>query len=1035
MEIVQTVKPLEFHLRKSFLAPYYQKGDPFKTLLSRCTYLNKYSRDQESWTDTIRRVVEGNISLDPLVDEVEAELLFHLFWTGQVLPPGRGLWTGGVPGIPADARFNCWFVTIHNTEDWCWAMERLMLGGGVGVGLGDIHRLPIVSAHPCKLAIWCRQDHPDIDEVKTDDKSFLNGQTPIYRVEDSREGWVEAERRVFRSAFEGTDLIVDVSDVRPRGFPIKTFGGVACGPGPLAHLLRSTFGIVREASGRKLNSVECLDITNFVGLCVKSGNVRRSAIISLGDAEDRNFRDAKKDWGKVASHRHTSNNSIMFRSWQQIENFDWQSLVDDMTENGMGEPGLLNLPLGWRTDPGVKGVNPCGEALLYDYEACNLAEIFPAQFDPSTDPHMAIRLVTRYCMRQRLTPLIDSKSNVVQKKNMRLGVSLGGLCDFDWTPYQLGDWWMTCRGEANDYADALRVNRPLTTTAVKPSGCRPWYALTSTDAGILTLEEIFEHHPEDQQWADIKVPIRALQESEESSRITRTYNNGSARVLRIRLACGLEVESTENHPWWVIGHHNHKMSGEAKWVRADQIRLGDVLDVALGVYNSRTHSNLIKLNRLSLKMRCDTADIRQPEVMNPDLAWLLGYMWGDGSQSPSKYRLRFTDQHTDNLRKAQKIIFEQFSLETIIHPASEGRDAYVLDIGSKMLWHWLIRNDIFKYYAETIDLIPRVVRASSQEDIIAFVAGLVDSDGGAYGDIGKIKFMTCTKDADFARHLQRVCWAIGLAVGRSLNDEGDNYQLKKEMWFLTSNHFVDPKAFSMLHQHSVKCNKIPQEAWYWCNQKSSRRVLGKVEALEDLGEMLTYDIEVENTHWYYAGSVKSHNTTSLLNGSSPGIHAPWDEHIVRRIRMAVNDPMSYALIDAGVPFEYDSYDNTNRTLVFSFPHKSPNTKYTVQKQTLREQFERQQVVQEWWADNAVSATISFQESEKNQLASCLKEFVPRLKSTTCLPAAHGYQQAPLESVDESKYRELYSQINHDHPLVRGGDFEFEECSTGACPIK
>ena len=122
MEIVQTItQPRRFRLRESFLEPYYKRGDPFQTLLARSTYLTKYSRDGETWTDTIRRVVEGNLSLAPNGGEREAELLFELFWTGQSLPPGRGLWVGGVDGIPADARYNCF-----SKETRFWANGRLV---------------------------------------------------------------------------------------------------------------------------------------------------------------------------------------------------------------------------------------------------------------------------------------------------------------------------------------------------------------------------------------------------------------------------------------------------------------------------------------------------------------------------------------------------------------------------------------------------------------------------------------------------------------------------------------------------------------------------------------------------------------------------------------------------------------------------------------------------------------------------------------------------------------------------------------------
>lgn len=648
MEITRITQLTTFKLRDSFLSSYYKESDPFKTLLARSTYNSKYCRDNETWTDTIRRVVEGNINLSHLpVSEEEGEMLFHLFWTMQALPPGRGLWTGGIPGIPSDARYNCWYTTLNSIDDWCWTANQLMLGGGVGVGLQDIEQLPVIAGGNARFAVWCRADHENVVEVGPNDKSFLNGSTPVFRVPDSREGWVEALRRVLIAAYEGKDLIVDVSDVRHRGLPIRTFGGVACGPGPLTHLLRSAWNIIRGAAGRRLTSVECLDITNFVGFCVKSGNVRRSALIVLGYAYDQEFRDAKKDMAAVQSHRHTSNNSLLLRTWDEVHNLDYTALVHDMTVAGTGEPGILNLPLVWKTDPGARGVNPCGEQALHDREACNLAEVFPAQFLPGTDPAMAFRLVTRYCLRQRLTPLLDSKSQEVGTRNMRVGVGIGGLCDFDWSNEQLASWYCDCRGEADSYAADLKVAKPITVTTVKPSG-----------------------------------------------------------------------------------------------------------------------------------------------------------------------------------------------------------------------------------------------------------------------------------------------------------------------------------------------------------------------------------------------------TISLLNGSSPGIHAPFAPHYIRRARFAINDPMVPALMEAGVPFEFCQYDQTGNTYVFSFPMKAVHTKVTVQTETIADQFDRQLRVQESWADNAVSSTLSFDpETEQAQTAALLKENVPHLKSTTCLPKSHAYVQAPYEAVSESVFNEMASLIKNDHPLVRGGEMGIDECATGACPTR
>ncbi len=98
-------------------------------------------------------------------------------------------------------------------------------------------------------------------------------------------------------------------------------------------------------------------------------------------------------------------------------------------------------------------------------------------------------------------------------------------------------------------------------------------------------------------------------------------------------------------------------------------------------------------------------------------------------------------------------------------------------------------------------------------------------------------------------------------------------------------------------------------------------------------------------------------------------------------------------------------------------------------------FKRQLAVQHSWADNAVSATISFNKENPEELAACLEKYAPRLKSTSCLPRAHGYAQAPYEVIDADYYARLAGQINFDHPLTKGGEFEIEECSTGACPVR
>ncbi len=107
----------------------------------------------------------------------------------------------------------------------------------------------------------------------------------------------------------------------------------------------------------------------------------------------------------------------------------------------------------------------------------------------------------------------------------------------------------------------------------------------------------------------------------------------------------------------------------------------------------------------------------------------------------------------------------------------------------------------------------------------------------------------------------------------------------------------------------------------------------------------------------------------------------------------------------------------------------------MQSETVRDQVTRLVRVQRDWADNAVSATISFQEHEKQQLADLLETYAADIKSISCLPRKHGYAQPPYEQIGEDEYEGMSAVIDHDSPLAVGGDFELTECDGGACPIR
>ncbi len=1020
MEIVQTAQPIRFRLRESFLSNYSQR-DPFKTLLGRATYLSKYSRNGESWSDTIRRVVEGNLSLAPGATEREGELLYHLFWTGQALPPGRGLWVGGVDGIPADARYNCWYTTLYGIDDWCWVMNQLMLGGGVGVGLSDIESMPHVADNHARFAIWCKSEHPDLPEVQPNDKNFLNGQTPIFVVSDSRQGWVEAERRTLAAAFEGHDLIVDVSAVRRRGLPIRTFGGTACGPGPLSNLLRSSWSIVRGAKGRKLSSIECLDITNMIGFCVKSGNVRRSALIVLGDPEDQPFRDAKKDLDKVLSHRHTSNNSIVFRTWEQIEKFDWHKLIEDNIN--FGEPGLFNLPLVWKTDPGVKGINPCltGDTristqfgMVQIAELARMGKSLRVTTDRRVQRDYQVSSDTGIEFRDAVAAFRVSDRAEVFRLRTRHGIELKITADHEFpTPtgfvklqdLQVGDdlllqsgegqWGSEgseaigtvigciegdgnfCLGEDNAYLGFWGEQKPL--AEVMLPLCLEIASISDPLNGHKTRFGVKYSTDKDKAQIDSPLLGRALAEYgyREKGHVPEIVWRGTRDCVRGYLR-GFFVTD---------GQINWSLKKQCFSFRLSQSNPGLLREVQTLLLNFGIVSTIYK--------RRDAQWRRMPDGKGG-----MKDYWNQ-----TQYDLVISKQNAVVFAENVGFLWETHSRQYAAWADSwvrgPYREAYLTEIVS----------------IESIGFEP--VYCTTQPTHHTFIAeGLVS---GNCGELPLYDREACNLAEAFP----------ALFSGARISAE--------HIFRLLTRYTLRQKLTSLTDEKSDRVNRrnmrlgvalggicdfdwTPEDlsTWYgYCRSEANR-----------------YADELRVPRPIKVTTVKPSGTISLLNDSSPGIHAPFSEYYLRRARLSSNDLLIPALVEAGVPMEYDQYDKTGHTVVFAFPTKAVHTRVTVQSQTIRDQFERQCIVQEHWADNSVSATLSFNaETEREAVTQCLKDYVPRLKSTTVLSTSHGYPQAPYEAIDELTYRRLHSAIRHEHPLPRGGNLEIEECASGVCPIK
>jgi adenosylcobalamin-dependent ribonucleoside-triphosphate reductase len=455
------------HLDQDFVNSYNTKQPPWGfNGMGETVFLRTYSRpkengDNETWPETLARVINGAIEVGVDYTQEEAEKIFDHCFNLRCSFSGRSLWQLGTPLVKkfnATSLNNCYFTNIETVEDFELLFEYLMLGGGVGFSVerSKIHDLPKIKSNV------------KIVHERTNDADII--------VPDSRTGWKRLLHSVLKSYFyTGKSFTYSTILVREFGAPLKTFGGTASGPGALIEGIADICKVMDNRIGKKLRSIDVLDICNIIGRIVVSGSSRRSAQIAMGDPDDILFIRAK-NWstGNVPAWRANSNNSIYADYFDQIMPELWKGY------DGSGEPyGLLNRRLARKygrlgeasTDNSVEGFNPCAEIALADGESCNLATIFL----PNVESLKQFKEISYllYKVQKNITKMAypyEKTTNIV-RKNARLGQSVTGML-------QASEEQVSWLSPAYEYLKALDEEysvkngfpKSVRLTTVQPSG-------------------------------------------------------------------------------------------------------------------------------------------------------------------------------------------------------------------------------------------------------------------------------------------------------------------------------------------------------------------------------------------------------------------------------------------------------------------------------------------------------------------------------------------------------------------------------------
>jgi adenosylcobalamin-dependent ribonucleoside-triphosphate reductase len=364
---------------------------------------------------------------------------------------------------------NCSFVSTNSmtkldpAKPFAFLMEASMLG--VGVGFDD----------------------------KGADKDFTiyepqKGEE--YVIPDTREGWVESTSAII-NAYLRPDTKAPVfryEEIRPAGTPIKTFGGTAAGADPLIKLHNYVSKIFDGRAGEKLTRRDIADLGNLIGVCVVSGNVRRSAELLIGRIEDDEFLNLKN--AEVYPERNSYDPAAPGWGWMSNNSVeasvgtDLSKIIDGIARNG--EPGVVWMDVtrkyGRLADPEnnkdwrAAGYNPCAEQSLESMECCTLVETYLNRHDSLEDYKRTLKFAYLYAKTVTLLPTHWEETNAIMQRNRRIGTSMSGVANFaDLRGLPVLRTWMdegykTVQHYDKSYSEWLGIRESIKTTTVKPSG-------------------------------------------------------------------------------------------------------------------------------------------------------------------------------------------------------------------------------------------------------------------------------------------------------------------------------------------------------------------------------------------------------------------------------------------------------------------------------------------------------------------------------------------------------------------------------------
>ena len=452
-------------------------------------------------------------------------------------------------------------------------------------------------------------------------------------------------------------------------------------------------------------------------------------------------------------------------------------------------------------------------------------------------------------------------------------------------------------GEQHGYRNA-QVN------LIAPTGCLTSDSLVSTERGLVPLGTLGDVNG--QQWQDIsfKVPTH-----EGEKLATKFFINGVAQTRRIRTASGFEIQGTPQHRIKVVDSE----TGEWKWKHFADVTSGDVVPLAMNSMIGEPRE--VRLPPVGENYWNQEHKLKVPKTTSPELAELVGYFMGDGSLHSKGLRLCVTKEDNDVAQRIADLSKQLFNLEAHVEEKQGYLEVALHSVNLALWWEASGFDKLLPHINHSgKGYTPRIPTAilytNDKKCYSAFIKGLFEADGTVTN--GAPSWTTAKKE--FAMQVKSLLLALGfptsinlcksqwgqstLYVLRVLN-QSYNGEFKKQIGFIGARknnaitisseghasrrdyiHLPDAvmqkaiqtgiakNALTMsLKRRNALTRRSVKQIYEVTNDSEIGQALNFyydiVDANEDGGEQLTYDLSVPENVTYIANGFVSHNTIAL----------------------------------------------------------------------------------------------------------------------------------------------------------------------------